>query len=309
IGDFHMLNVADIELSNNSRKIGLIDVDDVGNNVPLLIDLSRLLVASQVSPANVKIDKLLASYFKGIENNSFRSSFVQDTLKKSIKDYEDLYEAYIKHNTHNEHFDSNSEVLPIDSAPKPIQGLFSLVRKNLDQAVFEYAPQAEILDFGFRVKATGGSKGIPRFLYLIKSPDGKLEIIEFKEFVNSSAEKYLPQGSKLRRFNAAVKMYRPKEKVSGIFSLINSEGHYFIARTKLPTFVDFKIDDKMNKEDKRNLGEFTIFLSNLYGLLQRNQMTVSQQEWLLKNKDLVSAELTKFVKSYITALKKINSTD
>lgn len=298
IGDFHFLNVADIELKNHQRKIGLIDIDDAGKKIPVLLDMARQLVALSLTPAKDDLSSYIKSFFHGIKNTPTSSNYAKEILKKSPQEFEKKFQKMMGKYIINNRFNEDSGIKSLSSAPKEVLKLFENMELTFTKALSSYDSNFKVLDKGFRIKSDGGSQGIPRFVYLIQKSNGDTEIVEFKQYITSAASNYGPQGSNRERFDEVKKLYRPNEEVFGLFELVEKEDLAFIARTKLPNFVDFKISDDMSKDDKENLQDFVDYSVNQYGLAQRNQLTPAQIKWLTDNKEVIEQQLLEFIKLY-----------
>lgn len=303
VGDFHFLNVADIELRNHQRQIGLIDLDDAGVNIPLLPDMARQLVALSLTPAKDEMPNYVKAFFHGVKGTPTSSSFIKDILKKSSEDFNKKFEKMMrKYVSPNNRFSEDSGIKPISDGPSSVVQLFQNIETTFIEALRKYDSHFKVLDFGFRIKSDGGSQGIPRFVYLIEKTNGEIEIIEFKQYIKSAASEYDLQGPNKERFESVKKTYRPADAVFGLFELIEKENLFFIARTKLPNFIDFKVSDNMSKNDKENLQDFIAYSLNLYGLAQRNQLTYEQIKWLTENKEIIEQQLLEFIKLYTKEL-------
>lgn len=302
IGDFHFLNIGDIELKNHQRKMGMIDVDDATTKTPILFDLARQLLAAEFSSLKVNKKNFFDFFFLGLNNTPTDSVFVKNILNKTPEDFKKKYDKMLAKYTLNSHFNESSGILPLSKAASEVSELFVKMEPAFQRIVKDYDLNAQILDIGFRIKSSGGSKGIPRFVFLIQKTNGSQEIIEFKQFVNSSAEKFSPQGSKRQRFNAATNLYRPAEEIYGLYDLVEVDTLAFVVRTKLPSFLDFNTSDEMTTNNKKNLQDFIEYSLNQYGLVQRNQLTSEQIQWLTENRPFIENQLSLFIELYKSEL-------
>lgn len=298
IGDFHFLNIADIELKNHQRKIGLIDMDDAGKTIPLLFDMARQLVALSLTPAKDDLPNYIKAFFHGIKNTPTSSDFIKSIQRKSPEDFDKKFQKMMDKYITNNRFNKDSDIEPLSTAPKTVVKLFERMESSFTKALSNYDPNFKILDKGFRIKSDGGSQGIPRFVYLIQKGNGNTEIIELKQYIMSAASNYGPQGINRERFESVRKIYRTTEDILGLFDLVEKDDLAFIARTKLPNFIDFKITDDMSKDDKESLQDFVEYSVNQYGLAQRNQLTSAQIKWLTDNKEVIEQQLLDFIKLY-----------
>jgi hypothetical protein len=307
IGDFHMLNVGDIELPQARRKVGLVDIDDAGNNIPFLIDIARQLVASQLVPRKMNLNSLLDAYFYGLNNTPISSKFIKKIKNNNAEDFANLKNKFLAKNTAENKFSQDSGALPIDSAPESVKKTFSDFLPEFEVALKNYDAGIITLDTGYRIKTSGGSKGVPRFLFLVQKSNGEQEIIEFKKLMKSSAEVFATQGSLQERFSKASHYFRPKETTLGLFTLIEKNETAFIARTKNPSFIDFKITKDMSKSDSKDLEDFTNYSFNFYGLSQKEQLTPEQITWLNNNHAELKELLLEFTQKYLKTIYAENS--
>lgn len=302
IGDFHMLNIGDVELANGVRRIGLVDIDDAGTRVPLLLDLARQLVASQLAPVKSDLGKLVDAFIFGIQETSVNSTYVESIINFPHELFKTNYSKMIEKMTKNNRFSKDADINPLKKAPIEIQALYKKMRPTFKSVLSVYDKHYQLLDHGFKIKTSGGSKGILRFVYLIENSNKQKEIIEFKQFIRSSVDSFDKQGTNRERFDAAKKEYRPNYPVVGLFELAEQDNYSFISRSILPSFIDFSIGPKMKELDKVNLQDFIQFTVNQYGLTVRNQLTAEQIQWLINRKGLLKSQLIKFVKLYQSEL-------
>lgn len=317
IGDFHVLNIADIELKNGSREIGLVDIDDIGIQIPFALDLARGISQKKFFPKVVvnsesfaSVDttsKAFTAYLKGLLGETFSSDFIDSILTKTADDFQVLYEKFIKKNVKDNKLIIEKDVFPLSQAPESIQKVYNTSKFHFETALQKYNQNLEILDIVYRIKVNGGSKGVPRFLYLVRSPNNKLEIIEFKKFEDSSAIFLSQQGSAEERFEASKK-FRPKTTDQlGLFSLVKTDPNtYFIARSKLPSFIHFDISKSISSKEIDNLNEYYLYLFSLKGKFDRLNLSTEDAVWIETNSEGILKSLKAFVRDFSNALEKAN---
>lgn len=306
IGDFHFLNVADIELNDGTREIGLVDADDVGSQVPLFFDFSRLLISVNLAVPSVNSKEIIEAFIEGLQNKKTSSKYVNEALSYSLDKYNSDYISAIKGITKNNRFNGKSGIVSLANMSKEQLHLFSKMHMQFRQLILKHYKDAKFLDYGFRMKTSGGSKGIPRFLFLIEHGEGVKEVVEFKQFIRSSVEYYTEQSENVERFNVASYYYRPSKKVFGVFDLLSYKNTSFIARSILPEVISFEPSAKMPKMEKKKIVNYVRYLANYYGLAIRSQLDEQQLSWIFENQDLLKKQFKVFTKTYIETLKSLN---
>lgn len=306
IGDFHFLNVADIELNDGTREIGLVDADDVGSQVPLFFDFARLLISVNLAVPSVNSKEIIEAFVEGLQNKKSSSKYVNEVLAYSIDKYNSDYISAIKGITKNNRFNGKSGIVSLANISKEQLHLFSKMHMHFRELILSHYEDAKFLDYGFRMKTSGGSKGIPRFLFLIEHGEGVKEVVEFKQFIRSSVEYYTEQSENEERFNIASSYYRPNKKVLGVFDLLSYKKTSFIARSILPEVISFDPSAKMPKKEKKRIVNYVRYLANYYGLAIRSQLEEQQLSWIFENQDLLKKQFKVFTKTYIETLKSLN---
>ena len=317
IGDFHVLNVADIQLKNGSRQIGLVDIDDIGIKIPFALDLDRGISQKNFFPKVITNSESFATmdttskgfkaYLKGLLGESFSSEFINSILAKTAHDFQSLQEKLIAKSVKDNKLIIEKDIFPLSQAPESIQKMYASSKAHFETTLQSYNPTLEILDIAYRIKADGGSKGVPRFIYLIKNADSKLEIIEFKKFEDSSAIFLGQQGTPEERFEAAKKFRPETSDQLGLFSLVKIDSKsYFIARSKLPSFIHFDISKDMGSKEVDNLNEYYLYLCSLKGKFDRSNLPTEDVEWIEANSENILKSLKAFVRDFSDALEKAN---
>lgn len=280
IGDFHILNIGFVELTDHQRKIGGIDIDDGGVAMNLFVDLFRGLVGLEVSQVGATAQEGFVSYLQGfnretqkiygaaseknslasaenaekdIENEAEKKSekadrkkqsskpkFIIDLERLGAKDFDDLQVQWLKKIVKDGAFTEKAKVSKIHDSPKRVHELFDLVRDDLQAAL----DGKKILDHGYRSKTTGGSQGLPRFWYLVENPDSKsgLEVIEFKFQGRPASDLWVSQPRQTERVAAISRAYRPSEMPYGTYRVIETQGVSFLQRTRYRNFFEFDFE-------------------------------------------------------------------
>ncbi|MGZ3794513.1 MAG: hypothetical protein ACXVCP_19350 [Bdellovibrio sp.] len=302
IGDFHILNLGDIELANGDRKIGLIDVDD-GGHTSLFADITRAVISNQVSPYKVSTKDLWDAYIAGLNGKKTeKPKFIEKVLNYSHKDYLKLQKKYLAQLIDNKTFSSEAQIHPMSEADALTQEIYQKSHAVFEKTLSEYT----ILDQGFKIKNTGGSQGIPRFWFLVKK-DGQKSIIEFKLLAEPAMELYQHQPIQEVRIEELIKLYRPQKETYGIYKFVDGGPYQFIARERVQGFLHFQPEKEQSASEIKKGQEMYLFLLNKVGLWQSQLEAGSKiAAALANNEDECFNEFQKIIDDYIEIMKKEN---
>lgn len=307
VGDFHMLNFADIELQNAQRTIGLVDIDDGGENIPLLIDLTRGFIASELSPVKIDPKILWDSYLLGLNNQISPSKYIEKIKSKTNDDFLKKQEKYLKKMTSGNQFSDNSGLIPINQTDLTTQNLFAAMKETFKAEIKSINSEYQILDFRYKTKSTGGSQGLPRFWALLASKKNNLEIIEFKQLVAPGSRFFSNQKPESERFDIIKNSFRPSKNMRGTFKIVTKDGLNFLMRTRYKKFIDFDIDEDLDSEDQDDLIEFTKYIFNLMGQWHfQSDATRSYQNYVKNNSAKIFQLIMEFEKNYLINLENEN---
>jgi len=304
IGDFHILNIGDIELANGKRKLGLIDVDD-GGHASLFADFTRAAISNQVSPYKVPLKDFWNSYLAGLMKEKLQKpDTLEDVMEKSHDDFLKRNEEYISSlTTDGKKFSSKAEVKSIEEADPLTADIYSnsLVRFKTTLG------DAEILDSGYKIKQTGGSQGVPRFWFLIKK-NGQTSIIEFKTLISPAMSVYRRQASQRTRIKNLIQTYRPQRTTYGLYEFVDGGKYQFIARERLEGFLEFNPEGDVSANEAERGRTVYLYLANHAGFWHAQQGHGEELFIALrKNEPAAFAEFEKIVNDYIELMKRENN--
>lgn len=238
VGDAHINNFSDIELTNGGRRIGLLDLDDGGDHIPFIYDYLRFATWNSLSVYETSQEDIWQYYLKGLKKEQIEVD--EEILKIYDAEHETFLfrqNSYLEKNTKNlTKFNKHSEVIPMTETDLPTQKrgqiVLNFVKKNL--------PDREILDYGYRVKMkSGGSLGVPRFWFLTKDSNGIVRILDFKMVKMPATEYFEPQADHIQRLIQIANQYRPTELPYGYFKIAKLGGDVYIIQDKLKGLIDF----------------------------------------------------------------------
>lgn len=247
VGDAHINNFSDIELANGGRRVGLLDLDDGGDQIPFIYDFLRFTTWNSLSVYETEQTEIWQYYLKGLQGEKIELD--EEILRVYDAEHENFLlrqNSYLENNTKNlTKFNKHSEVVPIAETDlitqKRGQIVYNFVTKNL--------PDREILDFGYRVKTkSGGSLGVPRFWFLTKDSDGTVRILDFKMVKMPATEYYQAQDEDIQRLLKLSNVYRPNEPLYGYFKIAKLGGEVYIIQDKLKGLIDFDPGSANNNE-------------------------------------------------------------
>lgn len=302
IGDFHILNIGDIELSNGTRKIDLIDIDD-GGRTSLFADFTRAVISNQVSPYKAPMRDLWNNYIDGLKYEKIKKpKVIEDVLAKSHDDYLAIQRKYLAKMIDGNKFSQAAEIRPLadcDSVTRDIYiesvGAFHLAM-----------PGVKVLDIGFKVKQTGGSQGVPRFWFLIEKK-GEKTIIEFKTLADPAMSLYEPQASQADRINSLIEFYRPRKSTFGFYKFVDSGKYQFLARERTKGFLSFDPEVDVTPAESRKGEDVYLYLAQRAGKWHSQQGQGGKLYDLLTDKeDQKFQEFETIVNDYIEVMKREN---
>lgn len=302
VGDFHILNIGDIELVDGTRKIGLIDVDD-GGRTSLFADFARSAISNQVSPYKVPLRDLWNHYLEGLLDKKIeKPKIIADVLAKSHDDYLADQKKYLSKLIEGKKFSKSAEVHPMSEADPVTQDVYS----QSIGAVMATLGDVKILDQGFKIKETGGSQGIPRFWFLIEKK-GEKSIIEFKTLAEPAMNLYEKQGCQEERINNLIEFYRPQKSTFGLYRFVDGGKYQFIARERARGFLNLNPEGVTTKKEAREGQDIYLYLAHRAGKWHMEQGQGKKLFDLLTSKEEESFhEFEQMVNSYIELMKKEN---
>ncbi|UYL07276.1 DUF2252 family protein [Bdellovibrio sp. SKB1291214] len=297
VGDPHILNFGDVQMSSGGREFALIDIDDGGPNAPLAGDLIRYAAGNQVSPFHVSLQNIFDAYIQGLQGQRMNEpEILLSALSHSDTDYHKRQNKYLSKMTEQNRFSAKAKLTPIAQAGPDIQELFQKSRAAFEAALAGYL----ILDTGYKTKLSGGSQGLPRFWYLIQKNQDRY-IIEFKFQEKAATSFYSEQGAPDQRFPYIAQIYRPSRAAYGPYNIVTSGGGQFLMRARLSAYLDFDSDN----DDDHNVSDgqkMSLYIANRLGLWH-GQQTAGKN--LLNVLNFEAFE--QMVKTYVSLMMKENS--
>lgn len=303
IGDFHILNIGDIELHDGHRKIGLIDVDD-GGVASLFADFTRAAISNQVSPYKVPLKTLWKAYLTGLQDQKTeKPELIRETLDRSHDDFIELNKSYTQKLIDGKGFSATAAVRPIEEADPLTMDIYLQSVGAFQQAL----AGTEILAQGFKVKATGGSQGVPRFWFLVKHNDSKF-VVEFKTLAEPAMELYHSQPPQKQRIEALIEAYRPQKTTVGLYRFVDGGKYQFIARQRLKSFIALDPEGtSTQKEIIQGQGIYQ-YMANRAGTWHVEQGEgATLYAALTENEESAFQEFQAIVNNYIEIMKAENS--
>lgn len=300
VGDFHLLNLSDIELKNGKIKIGLVDVDDSGRG-SLLADFTRGVIGNQVSPYQLPLATIWKSYKEGLRGKSIETpKVISKLLEKSQDDFLDHQSKVLEKNVDGDKFSSDAGLSSVTSAT----GLVAQIYKdNLDLMKLQLKG-SKILDVGYKIKVGGGSQGIPRFWFLV-SDKGEQRIVEFKVLGEPAVALFEPQANDLERFLAVQQVYR-SEKSLLPFDVVQGTGVNFLVRQVYKGFLKFDPLQDTDKKDIEAGQDYYLYLFNLAGQWHRQITGTKLLEAIENDESKVFQEFSKITSDYLALMAKEN---
>lgn len=304
IGDFHILNIGDIELSNGTRKIGLIDVDD-GGHASLFADFTRAAISNQVSPYKIPLKDFWNAYLSGLKGEKIdKPKLIVDVLGYSHKDYLKRNDDYVSSLIDGKKFSAKAGVLSIESTDSFTQNMYNQSLPAFKQAL----GKSEILAVGARLKSTGGSQGVPRYWFLIRNKAGDKKVIEFKALAAPAMSMYRIQPPQAERITALIETYRPQKTTYGMYQFLDAGKYKFIARERLKGFLEFDPEGAVTAKDAERGREVYQYLANRAGTWHAQQGYGDElYKALTVNEEAAFAEFQKIISDYISLMQKENA--
>lgn len=305
IGDFHILNVGDIELSNGSRKIGLIDIDD-GGHTSLFADFVRSAISNQVSPYKVPLHDLWKNYLDGLKDEKIQKPKIIETiLAKSHSEYLANQKKYLDKIIDGKGFSTAAGVRPLSEMDPVTRDVYV----ESIGAMINSLGNVKILAQAFKIKDTGGSQGIPRFWFLVEHK-GARTVIELKTLAEPAMNLYEQQGSQQDRINSLIEFYRPQRSTFGFYRFVDGGKYQFIARERTRGFLALDPEGKVSGKDIQEGQDVYRYLAQRAGKWHSDQ---GQGEALFKALTLDEAksyaEFESVVNDYIEVMKRENGSE
>lgn len=302
IGDFHILNIGDIELANGTRKIGLIDVDD-GGRTSLFADFARAAISNQVSPYKVPLRDLWNSYIEGLGDKRVSPpKVIEEVLSKKHEDYLDMQKKYLAKLIDGKKFSAAAEIRPLSEADPLTKDIY---QQSLE-AIMISLGDVKVHDQGFKIKTSGGSQGVPRFWFLVEK-HGKLSIVEFKTLAEPAMSQYEKQESQEARINSLISFYRPQKSTFELYGFVDGGKYQFVARNRSRGFLALNPEGAVSGKEAREGQDIYRYLAQRAGKWHCDQGSGKKLLELLTDKEEERfQEFESLVNGYIEAMKAAN---
>ncbi|WP_413294979.1 DUF2252 family protein [Bdellovibrio sp. HCB185ZH] len=298
VGDPHIQNFGDVQLSSGGREFTLIDIDDGGSNAPFAGDLIRYAAGNQVSPFTIPLSQIFDAYVSGLQGQALpEPEVLQATLAHTDADYFKRQNKYLNKLTEQNHFSAKAKLTPLNKAPASVQNLFQQSEAIFAAAVTGY----QILDIGYKTKLSGGSQGLPRFWYLIQKNQERY-IIEFKLEAQAATSYYSDQGAPDQRFPYVAQVYRPSRMVYGPFKIVTTSGGQFLMRARFDDYLDFDPEDADEGHNIQDGQKMSLYIANCLGRWHGQQSSAAPLLSVLNYNEFKS-----FVNSYVNLMTKENN--
>jgi hypothetical protein len=300
-GDPHILNFGDVQLKDGGGKFGLIDIDDAGVNAPLAGDFLRYFIGNQISPYKVMPKDLFKAYIDGLNGKKMdKPNYLTKTRDKTDRDFSSLQEKRLSKMILRDSFSPEAGLTRLEDTPPEIQALYEQVLPSFKSEMTGY----KILDVGYRSKEVGGSKGLPRFCFLIEK-DHERHIWEFKMEIAPATSLFASQPDPLARFQYIVNTYRPANPL-GPYRLVQAGAHFFLLRERMYNSINLDPARIASDKDVNDGKEMSLFIANRMGLAHGSQPSAQDLKTRLQEPGAIEG-LNTLAADYISTLKKLNN--
>ena len=302
-GDLKPDNV-DLVLKGDKHQIGIIDFDDGGRGA-LIGDLLHTLVYNQAWHVPVDTSQALQFYKAGLNQES-NPQFVNTKVdlneyKKRKKKFENQLEKQSKDKSN---FFKSLKLIELSDLQGPQRDLFLKTSSEIKNEVLKLG---RVIFEGARTKESGGSKGVLRVTYLIRTEQNELKIIEFKHQTQAAvAMGNVTQLNHAPRLHEIKNFYRPDLMWGNILRLLETNGETFIVREKSEPIFDGQKAVKSASERTA----YEAYVYNMFfwlGYAHGAQSTGYKSFWT-QNSEALEIGLVKMVQAQITeAIQVVNS--
>jgi hypothetical protein len=236
-GDVKPDNVGFISLAKNQIGFGLIDLDDGGRG-PLMGDLFQTLSYNEAWHTPLSLEEALDFYLSGLKGKSQKKvSALREELLLSLPtagpgEWQRSLEKYVGDQAA---FFKKFKLVSLAETSACTRKLWS----SVGPALMKSLNGREVLQMGARIKDSGGSAGVPRFVLLTKSPGG-LDVIEFKlqvaPGVSAAGAAQLSAPARIDELNRFYRGVGPGER--GYLKTFTASGLSFLVRSREKILYD-----------------------------------------------------------------------
>jgi hypothetical protein len=264
VGDPHLGNFAPVPVAtaNGRRSIKFVDIDfDDAGRAPLVLDFTRLMVATKAVSRDLKAADLTDAYVSGLRGEDRQPpAVIQRALSLTMPEYDEMVERYTAKKIDGERFRyEKGDVVAYDGTAS------GAVTREEIQAIF---PKARVLDYAARVKDRGGSAGSLRFWVLVDE-SGTKRIYELKGYSASGVSAYQDQMTPVSWLRDINSVFRAGLDTSAYTLVVVGKSSIYWAREKKLNLVDVDYNGK-SAEEKNFAIELALFdgwyLGRLHGM-------------------------------------------
>lgn len=280
MGDAHPENFGVLLLKDRSQIFTANDVDDSAF-CPVIMDLFRLNVSSEIYSSDVKIEKMLKAYSSGLQNKKLSiPRALSEMIKKSNK----------KGFTPNEKKYSGQKLIRDENTREVTQLETQQISAALSSMADSFTANSVVLDILASKKIGGGSGGLLRYEVLI-NVSGTLLQLEFKEEVRPSL---YPVSSSTEsivdRLNHALGFFQGPQ-LSQYYKVVTVGSKTMLTRPRFAGNIGVELE-KNSLDDNLDLIEYEFFT---LGRLHR-QSIQNPNEWIQKIESMNIKSYAKEVK-------------
>ncbi len=305
VGDTHAGNFIVSRLAGKMQFF-IADIKDSGQG-PFILDFSRLVLSTHAYlKGHVKMSEtaeaLISAYKSGLSGAEYKiPKSIRWIFEQTLNDYSKAEQTYVESKVKKQKFKLKEEKLEEISFSYSDPRRFNKLQANIEKAVQESIPDAEILDLAFRPRERGGSVDMARYWALVRT-DGQLKILEFKQVSVPSTANYTQQQETFARYERIFKIFW--QVTDPLFKLTKLDGDIFLMRPKKSDVFRVKYSSQSKKDIEFGL-QLAAYDAYYLGTLHGRQLSDQKyQQALDMNKKSLIERIKKFNKDYMEDLKK-----
>lgn len=256
MGDPHLGNFSPVLVSKKNGKeaieLRVVDFDDIGRG-PLVIDLARMIVATEAIDSSVKKSDLVTAYIEGLKNPEGQwagkiPKELEKALELTVEDYKKKYQDYVEKKT------SEGKDFKLE------KGEMEAYKGEMLEPVLSYFGRDRVLSVAEKIVERGGSKNALRLWVLLRKGEN-LQILELKEWQPSGLEAYAAQSSMRDILPQLYEYFWPGLTPQG-YELVTINGQQFWLREKMLSLIDIPYNVNSKSEEKfiSEYGQVSAFL-------------------------------------------------
>ncbi len=232
VGDAHPENFGVLLQQDQSPLFTMNDMDDSGP-CPVVLELYRLMVSSNLYDSSTKINKILEAYTLGLNHQSFpQPDSIQVMIAKATKKGISPKDSKIAKNK----FIRDAQMVEVTANERDqLMSALKSYRKILD-------PKSRVLDLVATSKVGGGSGGLRRFEILIDN-GGVLLHLEVKQEVRPAVYPVSPNIPATEQRITSTLQFVQGRNASPFYKVIQIDGSDFLIRPGFAGDVGVSLDD------------------------------------------------------------------